>query len=772
MRKRPMLMLACVFLLGICQTKIGNIVVAAAVLLWGYACLPLFQKKKWRRLAIRSSALLAVFVVGILHMQAACDFRQRYLGKIEDGEVVTVQGEIYKKEFKNEQYTYFLRDCYIALSKENVACNNVTASFPSDDYPINKILMIQGKVNLFSEATNEGEFDMRAFYRSRKIDFGLRDARVLEQHGRDDSVAEKLYRMRKRLSQVPGKLMGEENAGVLSGMLLGEKDKLGSEIKSEYENAGISHILAISALHMSVFAMGAYRLLRRGGMGFAGAAACSALFVEGYATLTGNSVSTQRAAAMFIIMTLAAVAARSYDMLNALGCWMILALWENPFLYCYSGFVFSVTAVLGIGFTVHTIGDEDNKLIRNLISGVGIQITTMPIVAFYYYELPTYAVLLNILVLPLLAVVLLSGACGTVAGLYCFGLGKLLIIPADIILSFYRWLCRLALGLPCSQVIVGKPSMAKLLAYYLILGIIIYLYGMRKRGFGKKHLAAGFLVLLLLLYHRPSVGEEIDMLDVGQGDAVFLSTSDHVSFFIDGGSTSVSHVGAYRILPFLKSRGIGGIEGWFISHADEDHINGVREVLSEGYPIRFLVLAEAMPRDEAYEQLVRAAKQNGTKIVYMDQGDRIGTESAEFLCVFPKTSKDDDAKTTAADSPDRNSYSLTLLYRSARMSCLFPGDISADEEGKLPECTFTEEVDVYKAAHHGSKHSSSAEYLLRLSPQISLISCGAGNSYGHPGEEAIANIRAAGSRIYNTALHGQIKLTPEAPHEITVRTAK
>lgn len=808
MRKRPVLLLACVFLLGICRKEFGNIVIPAAILLWGYFCLPLFKKRKWRRIAFRSSVCAAVFVIGALHMQAACDFRQQYLEQISDGNIVTIQGEIYKKEFKNEQYTYYLRNCYIALPKENVACNHVITTFSSDIYPINKILILQGKVNMFSEATNEGEFDLRSFYQSQKIDFGLRDAEVLEVYGRDHSVAEQLYQLREYLAKVPEKILHEENAGVLSGMLLGEKSKIDSKIKTEYKNSGISHILAISALHISIFAMGMYRLLRKKGGGFAAAALCSGAFVECYAVLTGNSVSTQRAVAMFVLMMLAAVAARSYDMLNALGIWLFLALWKNPFLYRYAGFVFSVTAVLGIGFTVQALGstvdaadavewDEENvklakikrwkdKLKEDFVSGVGIQITTLPVVAFYYYEIPTYAVFLNLLVIPLLAVVLVSGVCGIVAGLYCIPLAKVLVFPADVILSFYRWLCRLTLHLPYSQIIVGKPSAGKLLIYYLVLGIFIWLTGRRKESVnrgekamrqGKKavyqswQMAAGCFLLLFVLYYHPAIGEEIDMLDVGQGDAVFVSTPDNAAFFIDGGSTSASNVGAYRILPFLKSKGIARIEGWFISHADEDHVNGVEEVLAEGYPVNYLVLAAAMPKDEAYGQLAEAAKQNGTKLIYMNVGDKLGTKEGEFLCLFPETEGTNvSAAEQDAGTLDRNKYCLTLLYRSARLTCLFPGDISAEEEAKLLESPLLAPVDVYKAAHHGSKYSSSAEFLQKLSPQIALVSCGLYNSYGHPGEEAVKNMQDAGAEVCYTMTQGRIRVRPDGKGGVVADT--
>lgn len=271
-----------------------------------------------------------------------------------------------------------------------------------------------------------------------------------------------------------------------------------------------------------------------------------------------------------------------------------------------------------------------------------------------------------------------------------------------------------------------------------------------------------------------TLGVELDMLDVGQGDGIFFSDGDGNYFFIDGGSTNVGNVGTYRILPFLKSKGIAGIGYWFVSHGDADHISGLQEVLESGYPVENLVLAKAMPHDSAYMTLIGIAQEHGTQIRYLDEGDSLGTDQTEFICLYPDYREESgnagaettdnmwgDTESADTESADRNALSLVLLLKTEYFSCLFPGDITEAEETKLlADGAFTQ-VDIYKAAHHGSKYSNSRKYLEKLSPMYALISCSSTNGYGHPGEEAVANMEASGAAVYYTMKQGEITIRPQ-----------
>ena len=228
--------------------------------------------------------------------------------------------------------------------------------------------------------------------------------------------------------------------------------------------------------------------------------------------------------------------------------------------------------------------------------------------------------------------------------------------------------------------------------------------------------------------------------------------------FIDGGSTDVTAVGTYRILPFFKVRGIRKIDYWFVSHCDADHISGLMEILESGYPVSYLVVSAYIPEDEAWLHLKELAEEYDTKIIRMNPKDKIAgggqksKDGFEITCLYP----------LGADSiecTDRNAASLVLLYESASCTAFFGGDMGIQQEKELISSQKLQKVDVYKASHHGSAASNSRELLARIRPDIAVISCALKNNYGHPAKEALEHLEEVGARIYETRFAGQIKIT-------------
>ena len=265
-------------------------------------------------------------------------------------------------------------------------------------------------------------------------------------------------------------------------------------------------------------------------------------------------------------------------------------------------------------------------------------------------------------------------------------------------------------------------------------------------------LAAGVVVSLLVIRVWPSAYLQITCLDVGQGDGIYLHTKEGTNFFFDGGSTDVSKVGTYRMLPFLKAKGVKKIDYWIVSHTDADHISGLKEILQAEYEIDHIVFSKYVLNDEAYQELLALAQTYGTEILKMDCGDIFTDGEAGLRCIFPdQTYKSD----------DKNALSLVLRYEDQEFSGIFTGDISSAEEQYLVEHKKAGSVTFYKAAHHGSRYSNSRDFLMALSPEITTISCGENNRYGHPGEEALCNIKESGSAVYETMECGRIRIRME-----------
>lgn len=780
MRKRPLLIAACVFLTGICyRTYGGGIWLILPVFLLVYVQWPAFWKKQSGKMLVSCIIFFLLFLAGFRKSSLEEDFRNRYLSELQDGEVVTIQGEIYYKEQKTYQIYYYLKNTYIQSENQAISCNQVIAYMSQDLYPIGTTIIAKGTVSFWDEARNEGNFDAKAFYSSQQIDFAVDDLTVKNSIPPDITWQEWLYQFRCRLKNVIIEAIGEKEGGVLAGMLLGDKSELDQEVKEAYKNAGISHVLAISALHISIFASGIYGFLRKRGMGYWGAGVLSFLFLMGYATMTGNGISTQRAVMMFLITVVGATFGRSSDLLNSLGAAILFLLWENPRLMEYAGFQFSIAAVLSIGIVSEVrwkkemtgqtqdsckgqmrasrkgqAKDSQNSQAKGIelkkrladgfiLSGF-IQLGTLPLTAYHYFEVPVYSVVLNVFLLPLMSYLLPLGAFGSVVGLFFSFPAKLILLPCKGILWLYEKSCSLMLQLPFSQWITGQPEIWQMVLYYLLLflGVLFWYTGKKRRWIMlAEGVATGFC-----LFGSSSLQPELSILDVGQGDGIFIYSQSGISMFIDGGSTDVKNVGTYRILPFLKSKGVRQIDYWFVSHADQDHISGLLEVLESGYSIENVVFSSAIPRDEAWESVVNLAEEFDSNLFYLNQGDSLVMGQEIMTCLFPGED----------GSSDRNELSMVLLWESGEFQGLFTGDISEEEEKLLLSQERLGEVNFYKAAHHGSNSSNSSAFLEYLSPEITVISCGKDNSYGHPGEEALKHIKEAGSEIFYTMESGQI----------------
>ena len=780
MRKRPLLLCACVFLAGLACCRYGRLEIGLLVFGWiGYECYCGMKNQRKKLAAGRSLVLLSVFLLGNLHMDSQMQFREAYLSKLSDGDKVTVWGEITKIEITAMgSRRLILSDCYISLEEGIVPCNDVMVYPLSNQYQVGEIHKITGKLNQFEKARNEGGFDSLSFYQSQKIDLCIEQysGELIKQ--KSTGIANALFTLSSRMDSVYERSLSAKAAGFLSGMVLGDRSDVAQDLKQLFTNGGIAHILAISGLHVSIIGRGFYCIIRKHGVGFVTAGTLAGIVLLLYCYMVGSGMSAVRAVGMMLVFFVAQMLGRGYDMLNSLGAMCLYLLWENPFLLEYSGFWFSVLALIGVGY----VGNVFSRLWEKgggILMSLGISLTTLPVVAYCYYEIPLYSPVVNFLLLPVLTPIFILALLGGLVGLVFPSIAGFLLLPCEWGLWLYEWVCGMAEKLPGAIMIAGTPSWSVIIGYYVVLisGTFVLYRIVNKRAmlekeFGKAKgyevrklrkkeilLAAGMAItaLSLIIYPKPHK-EEVTFLDVGQGDGIYICTGDGIRYFIDGGSINEQGLGRYCILPFLKSKDIERIDYWFVTHADNDHISGVLEVIRSGYDIAHLVVARAAPKDENMEKLLAAAKQEGIEIVFMQAGDVLVTKNTYLTCLYPEAQ----AEESLID--DRNDTSLVLEYVSKqfggmeRMRAIFTGDISTEVEKQLVDSGKLQEVWLYKAAHHGSKYSNSLEILKRLLPEVAVISCSENNVYGHPAPEAIERMREVNAKIFYTMYSGQITI--------------
>lgn len=637
-------------------------------------------------------------------------------------------------------------------------------------------ILAEGVLKDFEQAHNPGEFDSLSYYRSLGFHSAM-DIKVIKLV-REASLP--IYRylimLRESFRETFQRICTPEANGIYQAMLLGEKSELDAELKELYSSGGISHILAISGLHIAVIGMGLYRILRRfGGFKMSGFFAGGMMCL--YVMLTGSGVSACRAGTMFVIQLVSFVCRRSYDMLSAVALALILILWDNPMYLFHSGCQLSFGAVLAIGM-IYPIFVEVTQAKRSVykafLSSIAVSFVTFPILAWNFYEISPYSVILNLIVIPCMTFVMLSGILGGLAGLWHthpIGLwtGRFFVALGQNILDLYEWLCESLKLIPGSRIVTGKPELWIIGVYYILLvAEVLFLQrkvdvetAVNKNRTDKNVLSLiGVLVIFTgLLCLRIQTGLFVCFIDVSQGDGIYIETPEHMKLLVDGGSTDKKNLYEDTLLPFLKSQGVSKLDYAIISHPDEDHVSGVKELLAEGdIRVKMLIMPEirADMQDEAYLEVVELAKRSGAQVRFISEGDAMRYGKLHISCLYPYES---------LYTNDRNEYSTVLEVSYEDFDMLLTGDIGERAEQYIMEYLtktgIETKYEVLKVAHHGSKDSSSEAFLEVVSPQIAVISCGVNNRYGHPHESVIKRLGDCGCKIMRTDLQGAITIEVE-----------
>ena len=292
---------------------------------------------------------------------------------------------------------------------------------------------VLGEVSSFLQATNPGEFDAAAYYRRKDCLFALRKTKITAQTKNYGRLEEFLSQLRYESEVLFRKLLGEKNGATASAMVLGRKKGMDSEVKALYQGAGISHLLAISGLHLSLIGAGLFGLLKKVRLPVALSAGISTWILIVYAQLTGMGISTRRALVMFLLFLAAGLLKRTPDLPTSLAVAALLLLVPKPQRILDAGFQLSFSAVLGIAGMIPVLQDgwEDAApslrvtdgvagwniaraaiarayrfLRQNILAGLGITMTMLPFLLIHFYEWSPWSVLLNLAVIPLMGILL------------------------------------------------------------------------------------------------------------------------------------------------------------------------------------------------------------------------------------------------------------------------------------------------------------------------------------------------------------------------------
>ena len=629
-----------------------------------------------------------------------------------------------------------LKECEIKTEYGN-SHENVIVYVNNDEVFIKEgfVIEVSGSIRKFEKARNEGMFDAYTYYKSNGIAYRCEAGKIVVT-GQKNSIEYIMPEIKNKINNIYEKITDNETKGFLNAVILGDKSEIDDEMYELYRNNGIAHILAISGLHITFLASFVYNMLRKRGLAFFPAFGICALFLVFYSIMTGNSVSAKRAVIMYMVKMGAEFAGRTYDTLSSLAFAMIIICAENVNIIYNPGFLLSFTAIAGIAIfcpavvkSMKKIIKTQNKYISKIIEmvsvSVGISVFMMPLIAYNYFEIPLYAPFLNLIIIPLMSVVILCALAAVILSFISMSAASFIIGAVSIIIKLYTAFCKIINIMPYSRIITGRPEKSSCIIFYIILIIMSAAILNNKKNIMKK-----FPLIIIV--------------------SVML---------FDGGSSDIKNVGEKRIYPLIKCKGIKKIDYIFISHTDNDHINGIMELIElSGSDLKIkniiLPLIKNASQDENYNNIIKKSCEKGININYVNTGSKFNLKNDfSVTCIHPDN---------GYIYSDANDYSAVYILKKDDFKMLLTGDIEKKAEDNILKNKDVREelknMTVLKAAHHGSASSSGEEFIKLVNPEVTVISCGINNRYGHPKESTLEMLKKYNSDIYVTKECGQVMI--------------
>ena len=575
---------------------------------------------------------------------------------------------------------------------------------------------------------------------------------------------------REHLNAVIERIFPEDSAPFASALITGDKSTMPDEEKENYRRAGVSHLLALSGLHVSVLFLCLEFLLRKMRVNRYAAFGISLGLMAVYTVVVGCPASIMRAAVMYAAARIGAFFGRPRDGLTTLSVALMLLLIVNPLYIEDVGFLLSFTAVGGLivlapGWLDAPRKNSSNKPMRvpsrlryalkgigeSLIASAAAQMGTLPVIACQFNQLPVWFLLFNVVLIPAMTLIYpallfaaLLGCVWTTGGAM---LGNLLAWPVRL----FNRVTALGALLPMAQ--VNCPDwpiwMILLYAAFAVLASspVTRFYKLR-RGLAVTAMAALAAVAWLLPTLPTGDDVVITFLDVGQGDAAVVET-DNLCYLVDvGDGNTVSR--------WLLDQGLTP-QGVFLTHGHADHAGGL-ETIVESFPPSTLYVSclwDDEERDTAVDVGWQKALDAGWTVRYLSTGDEIQLSQSAAAHIWNPSG---DA------ASDINENCMVLSIDVGLSSALITGDLPMScERIPLPDCT------VLKVAHHGAASSTGEIMLAQTTPSVAVISVGH-NNYGHPSSATLE--RLSDCAVYRTDESGAVTVIMKANGETEVRTAR
>ena len=621
-----------------------------------------------------------------------------------------INGVIKSIKYSENKTTFILK------SKELILCNY----YDYIDLDIGDKINITGYINNVRENTNFNLFNYKNYLKSKKINYIFKvDSINITKYNTNifNNIKNTLIK----------RIKSYKSYQYLNTFILGSKDYLDDTVYSSYQNNGVSHLLAISGMHVSFLAtilLFMLNKIKKSNKNYI----IVILFLLFYSFLTDFTPSILRSFLLFTYLYINKILKLNIKTYKILLLVFITLMMFNPFNIYNLGFIFSFTISMFLIVFSSLINRNKNYFKKLFVTSFISILASIPIQINNFNSINLLSIFSNLIFVPLVTFIV-----------FPLSIITIIIKPLDNVLFFITNLMdKLSLFLNNFklEIILCSVPFYIIIIYYFIIILILYKMINKKYNY--------ILILVLIIFIHTNINyvskySEVHMIDIGQGDSILIKLKNNLgNILIDtGGDYYLNNKGKNVLVPYLKSIGIKKLDYLIITHGDMDHI-GSSDYLINNYKVDNILL-------NSYKNNVL-------------ESNLINKYEAKNVDLFSFNLNNYRFNLINKKHNNENEDSLVLYTVIDKYKLLFLGDINKNTEKELIYEYNLNNMDILKIGHHGSKYSTSNELLEKINPKVSLISAGLNNRFNHPNKETLDLLNNYNLQYFITSINGSIKI--------------
>ena len=642
---------------------------------------------------------------------------------------------------------------------------------------------------------NTGGFDYKKYLKTQNI-YGIIKANEIKLIKKNNVNLMNILinKIANKVEENANALLPREEASILIGILIGNKEYLEEETIQAFQKSNLSHMLAVSGAHASYVVMAIGFIITKTKISKKMGKIITILLLLFFMLLTGKTPSVTRACIMSIYMIMASLFHKRATIISSMSISILFLIIYNPYCVLDIGLQLSYGGTIGIIVIYNMLKNglimkeklipietkilNTSKIKEILLLSISANIIIIPITLYHFNTLSLTFLISNIFASPLLGIIIILGFISISISFTFFPLAKVISIPLGMVIKIFYKIATNVGNLPFSQIYVPTPKISTIIIYYIIIAITIFYYKLNNKSQKRKiektilknikkiTLKKIFLTIFIIsiifsLYRQIPKNLNIYFIDVGQGDSTLIVTPRNKTILIDGGGSTDNKaydIGKNTLIPYLLDRGIIKLDYIMISHFDADHATGAIPILGK-IDVSNIILTKQLEENDIYRQILSISKEKKIRLIYVKEGDVLKIGGIKISIIHPEN------KLMINNPMNNNSIVCKIEYNS--FSMLLTGDIEKEAEELILKKNKDLKADILKIAHHGSKSSTTEVFLRAVNPKIALIGVGKNNNFGHPSNDVIQRLKENGARIYRTDENGEISIRVNKKGKIT-----